>query len=485
MKKTKEQIYFNMSRIRSKNTQIELILGRALQDKGLKYRRHYNITGKPDFALVDKRIVVFCDSEFWHGYNWSQAKKEIKTNREFWIKKIEGNIKRDKEVNNALRKQGWKVIRFWGKQIKKDPECCAERVLNEYMKKEIIAIDIFCGAGGLTRGLLDAGIRVKKGFDVDPKLKDTYEKNNEGVKFFCKDIKELRKRDIADGLDIENNYLLLAGCAPCQPFSSINQDDIAKDERKSLLLEFGRLVQEVKPDFIFAENVPGLKNGRGKHIFNEFERILSEEGYFFVSGIVNAKNYGVPQNRRRLVLLASKYGTPVFPKEIYDGVRTPFITVRDAISKYPPIKAGEKHDGVPNHWSRGLSEKNLSRLRHIPKNGGGRRSLPKSLSLKCHRKHSGHSDVYGRMRWDAPAPTLTCKCVSLSNGRFGHPEQDRGISIREAAALQTFGDEYVFYGDLTNNTKWVGNAVPVKLAREVGKAFIKAAGGCYADAFFE
>lgn len=135
MRKTKEQIHFNMSRVRSKNTQIELILKVALRAKGIKYRRYYNITGKPDFVLVDKKIAIFCDSEFWHGYNWQKAKKDIKTNRKFWIKKIEGNIKRDKEVNKALRVRGWKVIRFWGRQIKKAPECCAERVLKEYEKR--------------------------------------------------------------------------------------------------------------------------------------------------------------------------------------------------------------------------------------------------------------------------------------------------------------------------------------------------------------
>ena len=342
------------------------------------------------------------------------------------------------------------------------------------MKKGIIAVDIFCGAGGLTRGLLDAGICVKKGFDIDSKVKDTYEKNNEGVKFFCKNVREIRKKDIVGDLDLKNNYLLLAGCAPCQPFSSINQDDTTEDDRKNLLLQLGRLVREVKPDFISVENVPGLKNGRGKSIFSKFEKILTDEGYFFESKILNAKNYAVPQNRRRLVLLASKYEMPVFPKETNDGVNTPFVTVKDVISKYPSIKAGKKHEEIPNHQSRMLTEKNLMRLKHIPKDGGNRMSLPKHLCLECHKKHNGHSDVYGRMRWNAIAPTLTCKCSSLSNGRFGHPEQNRAISLREAAAIQTFKDNYIFYGStLTDNTRWIGNAVPVKFAKESNKYFIE------------
>ena len=344
------------------------------------------------------------------------------------------------------------------------------------IKKGIIAVDIFCGAGGLTRGLLDAGIKVKKGYDIDPGLKDTYEKNNEGVNFYCVNVSELKKEEILKDLDLENNYLLLAGCAPCQPFSRINKNDGEDDRRKFLLLEFGRIVKEIKPDFIISENVPGLKRGKGRIIFEHFEKILEDENYFFDSDILNAKDFGVPQNRKRLILLASKHRPVKIPEGKYGLLKPgkkPYLTVRDAISKYPKIEAGGKHPSITNHVTRNLSRTNKLRMKYIKPNGGSRFDLPPRLQLECHKKHTGHTDVYGRMRWDDVAPTLTCKCVSISNGRFGHPDQARGISVREAAALQTFKDKYIFYGTLTDTTGWVGNAVPVKFSRVLGDYFIE------------
>ncbi len=343
-------------------------------------------------------------------------------------------------------------------------------------KKGIIAVDLFCGAGGLTRGLLDAGIKVKKGFDIDPKLKDTFEKNNDDAKFYCVDVRNIGKEDVLGNLDLENNYLLLAGCAPCQPFSEINKKNPKNDKRKDLLLEFGRLIEETEPDFIFVENVPGLKKGRGRLIFRKFEKILIKNKYFYKSDILDAKDFGVPQKRKRFILLASKYASVEIPLAIHgskDSGKKPYITVREAISKYPIIRAGKKHKEIPNHECQDLKEINKLRLKYIRKNGGSRLDLPDHLKLKCHSKHDGHTDVYGRMSWDDVSPTLTCKCTSISNGRFSHPTQARGISIREAAALQTFEDDYIFYGNLTDITKWIGNAVPVRFSKVFGDYFIK------------
>lgn len=347
------------------------------------------------------------------------------------------------------------------------------------MKKGIIAVDLFCGAGGLTRGLLDAGITVVKGYDNDPRLKDTYEKNNEGVTYCCRDIATLSKKEILDGLDLKNNYLLMAGCAPCQPFSAIYKSKKRQDARKNLLLEFGRLIAEILPDFIFVENVPGLKNGKGKKIFSDFETILKRNKYNYVSDVLDAKDYGIPQKRRRLILLASRWNQVEIPEPTHGpkgSGKIPFATVREAIGRFPPLRAGKKHASIPNHECRNLSETNKKRLKHIRKNGGTRKDLPKALRLKCHKNHDGHTDVYGRMKWDDFAPTLTCKCISISNGRFGHPTQTRGISVREAAALQSFKKNYVFYGTLTDNTRWVGNVVPVKFAKFFGNYFVSKAG---------
>lgn len=344
------------------------------------------------------------------------------------------------------------------------------------MMKGIIAADLFCGMGGLTRGLLDAGIIVEKGYDIDGKVKETYEKNNKGVKFFPGDVSKLSGREILEGIDRKKNFFLLAGCAPCQPFSLINKKSIKRDKRKSLILKFGELIEETKPDFIFMENVPGLRNGKGRKIFEKFLKTLDKEKYIYAHDVLDVKEYGVPQTRKRLVLLASKNFRIKIPLPT-NGPKslnnTPFITVKMAIGKYPKISSGSKHPNISNHECRNLSKINLERLKHIPKDGGLRDNLPAKLILKCHKNYKGHSDVYGRMKLDNWAPTLTCKCTSISNGRFAHPIQDRGISVREAAALQTFKDDYIIYEKITRASSWVGNAVPVKFAEELGRVFLK------------
>lgn len=343
------------------------------------------------------------------------------------------------------------------------------------MEKGVVAVDLFCGAGGLTRGLLDSGINVIKGYDFDKKASETYEKNNKNSKFFSADISSVKGKDILNELDRENNFFLLAGCAPCQPFSLINQSEKKEDERKNLLLSFGRLIRETNPDFIFMENVPGLLNGRGKKIFEKFLRILKEGKYLYDYKILNVMNYGIPQRRRRLVLIASKYSQVKIPDSTHDdsGGKNSIIKLREILIRYPPLKAGEKSSSFLNHEARRLNKLNIRRLKIIKHNGGSRSELPKNLVLKCHLKHKGHGDVYGRMSFDDVSPTLTCKCTSISNGRFGHPTQNRAISVREAAAIQTFSDDYEFYGNMSENTKWVGNAVPVKFAKVFGEYFIK------------
>ncbi len=342
------------------------------------------------------------------------------------------------------------------------------------MKKEIIAVDLFCGAGGLTRGLLDAGINVKKGYDFDSDAEKTYDYNNSGAKFYLKDICNLKGQEMISDLDLKNNYFLLAGCAPCQPFSSINKNSNKGDNRKNLLLEFGRLISETKPDFILMENVPGLKNNKGKYIFQQFLNILDKENYSYDFSILNVKNYGVPQKRTRLVLIASKLTKVTIPEPTHGILgKLPIVTLRQAISRFPPLSAGQKKLYIPNHECRGLDKINKERLKFIKKNGGSRTDLPPSLILKCHLNHGGHTDAYGRMCWEEVAPTLTCKCTSISNGRFGHPTQNRAISVREAAAIQTFPTNYTFFGNIGETTKMVGNAVPVIFAKVFGEYFIK------------
>jgi len=331
------------------------------------------------------------------------------------------------------------------------------------------AIDFCCGAGGLTRGLLDAGIQVLAGIDVDAACRITYEVNNCPAVFLHKDIRAIAPAEIREVLGSrQTRDVLFACCAPCQPFSSQRKSSV-RGADATLLGAFGRLVACVKPGQILVENVPGLARVKGFSTYRRFLALLKDCGYSYVSGVVNARHYGVPQSRPRLILIAMHGIKPTIPERICGRVLLPFATVRDAIAHLPPIKAGEAHPLIPNHMAAHVSPLNLERLKHTPHDGGDRRAWPRRLWLDCHRNgYHGHSDVYGRMAWDAPSPALTGRCRSISNGRYGHPEQDRAISLREAAALQTFDDDYFFYGSKCHIAMQIGNAVPVRLAEMLG-----------------
>jgi DNA (cytosine-5)-methyltransferase 1 len=201
--------------------------------------------------------------------------------------------------------------------------------------------------------------------------------------------------------------------------------------------------------------------------------MLKNKDYDISEGVLDAKDFGVPQSRRRYVLIAIRGKSATLPEEVFGPGLTNYSTVKDAISHFPPIQAGQRHPFVPNHQAAEISELNIERLRHTPHDGGDRRAWPSELILDCHNgDHEGHSDVYGRMWWDKPAPTLTGKCHSISNGRYGHPSQDRAISLREAASLQTFPDSYIFYGLQQQIARMIGNAVPVKMGEILGRQML-------------
>ena len=232
------------------------------------------------------------------------------------------------------------------------------------------------------------------------------------------------------------------------------------------------LVEEALPEYVLVENVPGIVRVPGFSTFRRFLKMLNTNDYKYVCMVLDAKYYGVPQNRRRQVLLASRHRQPPPFEPKYGNQHRPFKTVRQAISHFPAIAAGERHPEAPNHVAASITELNLERLRLTPHDGGDRRSWPDHLRLECHTgNYKGHTDVYGRMRWDKPAPALTGRCISISNGRYGHPEQDRAISLREAAALQSFPDGYVFFGNNTVIARQIGNAVPVRLAEQIRKTY--------------
>ena len=331
----------------------------------------------------------------------------------------------------------------------------------------MIAYDFFCGGGGLTRGLLDAGIQVVAGLDQDEGCRRTYEFNNPGVEFVRGDIRAVQGGQMVTVGNTDD--LLFAACAPCQPFSKQGRGPERRRDA-ALLCEFARLVGEVLPGYVLVENVAGITKVPGFSAYRRFLRVLRSNGYQWTAARLNAKHYGVPQNRWRLVVLAARKHAASLPAPTHGRQVRPIRTVREAIAHFPAIRAGESHPDVANHTAAALSELNARRLRATAPDGGDRRSWPNLLRLDCHQRvDSGYTDVYGRMYWNRPAPTLTSRCDSLSNGRYGHPEQDRAISLREAAALQTFGDRYVFYGTKREIASQIGNAVPVRLAWCVGK----------------
>lgn len=341
----------------------------------------------------------------------------------------------------------------------------------------INAVDLFCGIGGLTRGLLDSGINVVAGVDIEKKCKVTYEHNN-GVPFITKDIKEFSGEELSSLYPQNTDIHVLAGCAPCQPFSSYSYRYKGSDSttnKMDLLNYFGRLIESTLPEIVSMENVPQLSK---EPIFKDFLKTLRDCNYNVSWHLVYAPSYGVPQNRKRLVLLASHIGKIDIINPQFD--KTNYPTVYSAIGALPHLKAGDIDKNDPLHKSARLSEKNLQRIRQS-KPGGTWKDWDPKLILECHKKATGNSyrSVYGRMEWDKPSPTITTQFYGYGNGRFGHPEQDRAISLREGALLQTFPLDYQFLVD--SSTKYnmrsiateIGNAVPVKLAYYIGKSIME------------
>jgi DNA (cytosine-5)-methyltransferase 1 len=337
----------------------------------------------------------------------------------------------------------------------------------------IKAIDFFCSAGGVTCGFKQAGINVLGGIDIDENCKETYERNN-NAKFLCADISTLEKGKVAEFFNIKRyqNDLIFVGCSPCQYYSNIKTDKSKSQKTRLLLADFLEFVEYYMPGYIFVENVPGLDTKPGSPLA-QFKSFLSENGYIYDEDVVNAKYFGVPQNRRRYVLVATRLKKAIkLPLEN----RAKVNTVKNAIGDYfffTPISAGTIDKSPFAHTSAHLAKVNLKRIKETPLDGGDRRSWSKKLVLPCYKNHKGHYDVYGRMYWDKPSPTITTRFNSLSNGRYGHPEQDRAISIREGATLQSFPLDYVFYSASQNIiAKMIGNAVPPELSKRIAEQII-------------
>ncbi len=331
------------------------------------------------------------------------------------------------------------------------------------------AIDLFSGCGGLTLGLKQAQFNVLAAIEIEDKACRVYAANHPEVLLIDKDIRMVQPFELLHSLSLKPGHLdLLAGCPPCQGFSRIrllNSSKLRRDKRNVLIDEFARFVAAFQPKFVMMENVPGLA---AYHRFQTFVRSLRRSGYHVIVEVLDASAFGVPQRRKRLVLLASRVAAPVFASP------SPVVrTVRQAIGGMP--QAGTSGDPLHD-----IPERRAERVRilieMIPKDGGSRDNLPVSMQLGCHRRTDGFHDIYGRMAWDAVAPTITSGCINPSKGRFLHPAENRTITLREAAILQGFPRNYLFDSSLGKEALalMIGNALPPPFitahAREIAAA---------------
>ncbi len=339
------------------------------------------------------------------------------------------------------------------------------------------AVDFFCGGGGMSYGMKKAGINILAGIDYEPNCKETYEANVE-AQFILADVFNLTAQELEKQLGLKKNddELILIGCSPCQFWSIINTDKNKSEKSKNLLVEFRRFVEYFKPGYIVVENVPGVLRKKEESGLQPFIEWLDKHKYKVHFDVHNVNEYGVPQNRKRFTLIANR----VADKEI-----TPLkkkgekVTVRDVLGEkngFKKIKAGHKDSTGFLHSVSNLNELNLERLKHVKKDGGNRLGFAKikHLQLDCFvDRDNSFKDTFGRLWWDKPAPTITTKFYSVSNGRFVHPEEDRALSLREGALLQSFPKSYKFFGTSTSSiARLIGNAVPPEYAKRIGQAII-------------
>lgn len=343
-------------------------------------------------------------------------------------------------------------------------------------------IDLFCGAGGTALGFVKAGFRPLGAAEIDPDACQTYE-GLVGVRPLCTDLSLLAPEDAAKVWGVEPGKVdVLLGTPPCQGFTQFKNSAGANDPRNQLVLSFLKYVGFLKPKLLFFENVPGLvRLPHGQNFYRELMQGLERLGYRLRAGEVDAADYGVPQHRVRvLVLGALEKEPPPFPEathghpdtlEVRAGLKKAWVTVREAIGHLRPLRPGETDPNDPMHRAPTMGERVARFIAFVPKDGGSRMDVPKEEWLPCHKNHSGHRDVYGRLSWDKPSGVITSGCCNVSKGRFAHPEQDRAITPREAALLQGFPPDAIFCGSFQSIRQQIGNAVPPPLAEAVARVY--------------
>lgn len=346
-------------------------------------------------------------------------------------------------------------------------------------KTTLKAIDFFSGAGGLTHGLRSAGINVLAGVDIEASCKETYEKNNKGSVYLERDVTKYSPQELQKDLNIKrnDNDMIFAGCAPCQFWSIIHTSKEKSKKTKDLILDFQRFVEYFNPGFVLVENVPGISSKEGSPM-GKFITTLESLGYKVAHHVTDMSQYGIPQKRKRFTLLASRVSNISLPEPTNKQK-----TLKDILGPqngFSKIKAGTKDPSKFLHSAASLNQKNIERLQMTPHSGGDRSNWQnkKKYQLDCYS--SGEKkfyDTYGRMWWDKPAPTITTKFYSISNGRFAHPDEDRAISLREGATIQTFPKNYEFIGNsVASISKMIGNAVPPAFGKILGDQIVRSLG---------
>lgn len=336
------------------------------------------------------------------------------------------------------------------------------------MGEKLKAIDFFCSGGGMTCGLRKAGIRVIAGIDIDETCEDTYSRNNHGVQFLCRDIFSYDEVELEKDIPIhaKEDNLIFIGCSPCQYWSLINRNKEKALKSRNLLTEFSRFVEFYQPGYVLVENVPNIIKNKEDSGLLMLLQVLEKHSYQYQYGIFKLNDYGVPQNRKRFSLVANRLGIPCdLPEKSNEH-----LTVRDFLGVqhgFPRIEAGYVDQTNFQHSASKLSIDNLEVAKKTPV--GDKRSY----KIRKGNVKKQFSDSYCRIYWDKPAPTITTKFHSISNGRFIHPEENRGLSFREGATLQTFPKDYVFYGNQAQICKMIGNAVPPEYAYRIGKSIVK------------
>lgn len=344
---------------------------------------------------------------------------------------------------------------------------------------KIKAVDFFCGGGGMSYGMKKAGIKILAGIDNDLNCKETYEANIKGAKFINADVFELKEKDLEKKLNLKTNddNLLLIGCSPCQFWSIINTDKKKSKESKNLLIEFERFVKYFNPGYVVVENVPGVLRKKEESGLGAFVNWLEASDYKVHFEIHNTNDYGVPQTRNRFTLVANRLGEDkIFPQKD-TGKR---LCVQDVLGEkngFPQIEAGTKDETAFIHSASGMGNLTLRRIKMVEKNGGNRLGFAndEELQLKCFKgKDNSFKDTFGRLWWKKPSPTITTKFTCVSNGRFVHPEEDRALSLREGATLQSFPKDFKFIGTShASIARQIGNAVPPEYAKRIGMAIIE------------